>query len=302
MSKPSAPQAATFIAAPDVVLDKGIAAQALAAAGVLLGELRWLDEGRALDAFFCADEAQLPEIRAQIETSLAGSRIDAIVQPQAFRRKLLLLADMDSTVIKEECLDELAEIIGQREAVARLTERAMRGEVDFCEALTTRTALFAGVAVETIDEIVQRLNPNPGAMTLVATMRAYGAYTALVSGGFTLFAGPIGARLCFDAVFANLLEIESGRLTGRITPPIQGAATKAQVLARLGDAKSLAPQATLAVGDGANDLEMLGNAGLGVAFRAKPVVREKAQARLDHADLTALLYAQGFAREEFVER
>ena len=306
MSKPSPPQpalphVATLVAAPDVVFSAELGTEALADAGVAPVEARWLDEGRALDLFFSAPEALIPAIAWQIEECLASARIDAIVQPQAFRRKRLLVADMDSTIIAQECLDELAGLIGRSAAVAELTASAMRGEVDFEAALATRVALFAGLAVARMDEIVERLTPNPGAKTLVATMRVHGAHAALVSGGFTPFAESVAARLRFNEYFANRLEIEEGRLTGRILPPIQGAAEKAEILTRLSQSRGLAPQATLVIGDGANDIEMQAKAGLGVAFRAKPVLAARAQARLNHADLTALLHAQGFAREDFAE-
>jgi phosphoserine phosphatase len=306
MSKPSAPQpalphVATLVAAPDVRFSAARAREALATAGVEPEEARWLDAGRALDLLFTAPEARIDGIARRIEGLLTQARIDVIVQPRASRRKRLLVADMDSTIIAQECLDELAGLIGKSEEVARLTAKAMRGEVDFEAALSARVALFAGLAVERMEEIVLRLTPTPGARTLVATMRAHGAHAALVSGGFTPFAEPVATRLGFNAFFANRLEIEDGRLTGRILPPILGGAAKAEILARLCETHGFAAQATLVVGDGANDLEMLATAGLGVAFRAKPVVAARAQARLNHADLTALLHAQGFAREDFVE-
>jgi phosphoserine phosphatase len=300
MSKSVVELVATFVAAPDETFSMDACAQALAAAGVDSFQIRWLDAGFALDLYFSMTEPP-PDLAERIEQALADWPIDVVVQPLAHRRKTLLIADMDATMIAQECLDELARITGKGEEVAALTAAAMRGEIDFEAALTTRVALFAGVPVAAVEELVERLTPNAGARTLVATMRANGARAALVSGGFTLFAAPIAKRLHFDEVFANRLETDRGRLTGRIIPPIQGAAGKGEVLTFLRAARGLSREATLAVGDGANDIEMLSLAGLGVAYRAKPRVAAKARARLNHADLTALLYAQGYSREAFVE-
>jgi phosphoserine phosphatase len=295
MSKRSLQLVATFIAAPATRFEAGVIAAALRAAGVADSRLQWLDAGLALDAFFCAAEADIPELVREIEVALGPCAVDVILQPVGRRRKALLVADMDSTVIAEECLDELAKIVGVGKEVATLTAKAMRGEIEFEDALKTRVALLKGVPVTTIEEIVARLTPNPGARALVGGMRAHGGYTALVSGGFTLFAVPIAARLGFDAAFANTLELEAGRLTGRVVAPVQGASAKREILVRLREAGGLPSHATVAVGDGANDLDMLGEAGLGIAYRAKPIVAAKAHARLNHASLAALLYAQGFA-------
>jgi phosphoserine phosphatase len=295
MSKQEPLYVATFVAAAGERLGPDDAREALDAAGARPTELRQLAEGTALDAVFVG------EAKAQaIEAALGARRIDVIVQPLERRRKTLLVADMDATMIVEESLDELARLVGVGDAVARLTERAMRGDVPFEEALATRVALFAGVPVGLIEEVAARLTPSPGAATLVATMRAHGGYAALVSGGFTVFAEKAAARLGFDACFANSLEIASGRLTGRVAPPIRGGTAKTEALEYLRARTGIAQEATLAVGDGANDLEMLAAAGLGVAYRAKPRVAARAAARLNHADLAALLYAQGYARDEFV--
>jgi phosphoserine phosphatase len=207
---------------------------------------------------------------------------------------------VDSTIIGQECIDELADFLGIRDHVAKITTRAMRGEIDFVPALRERVALLAGLSIDVIDKVLaERITFTPGAATLVATLRAQGAYTALVSGGFTLFTAPIAEKLGFDTSDANALDVEGGRLTGRILEPVHGEAAKRDALLRLCAELGLAASETLAVGDGANDMAMLGEAGLGVAFRAKPAVAAAALARIDHADLTALLYAQGYRRAEF---
>jgi phosphoserine phosphatase len=221
---------------------------------------------------------------------------DVVVQPAVGREKALLIADMDSTMITVECLDELADYAGIKPQIAAITDAAMRGELDFAGALDARVALLAGLQEDAIDRcLAERVRLMPGARTLVATMRARGAHTVLVSGGFTRFAEPVGRMLGFDRVIANRLEIAGGRLTGTVAKPIVDADTKRTTLLAERDRLALPLAATLAVGDGANDLAMIGLAGLGVAYRAKPVVAAAASARIDHGDLTALLYAQGIA-------
>jgi phosphoserine phosphatase len=220
--------------------------------------------------------------------------------PLAHRRKKLLIADMDSTMIRQECIDELAAEIGAGEQVAAITARAMRGEIAFEPALRERVALLAGLPVATIGKVIaERIRLMPGARELVATMKAHGARTALVSGGFTAFTGPIAAMIGFDEHRANLLETAGDVLAGTVREPILGRQAKLEALLELRTRLALAPDDTLAVGDGANDLDMLGAAGLGVALHAKPKVAEAADVRIDHGDLTALLYLQGYAREEF---
>jgi phosphoserine phosphatase len=215
----------------------------------------------------------------------------------------LFLADMDSTMIEQECIDELADLVGLKAEVAAITERAMRGEIAFEPALRERVALLRGLPVEVVDQLLRdHITLTPGGATLVATMRANGAYTCLVSGGFTVFTGPIGRRLGFDEDRANRLVVENGRLTGTVEEPILGREAKLATLRELRERLRLAREDTLAVGDGANDLAMLGEAGLGVAFRAKPSVAAAAQARVEHADLTALLFIQGYAADEFVSQ
>lgn len=216
-------------------------------------------------------------------------------------RKRLLVADMESTIIEQECLDELADYAGLRERISGITERAMRGEFDFDAALRERVALLKGLDADILQEIYDaRVTLMPGAATLIATMQAHGATCALVSGGFSFFTERIAARLNFDTQQANTLDVADGKLAGTVAEPILGRAAKLEALKRLAEQQSLEMPETLAVGDGANDLAMLGAAGLGVAFRAKPLVAETAPVAITHGDLTALLYLQGYRRDAFI--
>jgi phosphoserine phosphatase len=260
---------------------------------------RWLDEGVAADLVFTGE---LKAKRAALESAIADEKVDVIVQPLAARRKRLLVADMDSTLIGQECVDELADFAGVGDRVAAITERAMRGEVAFASALRERVALLQGLPETVIGDVLKdRITLSRGARTLVRTMRANGAYVAVVSGGFRQFTGAIRERLGADEDRANTLMIEGGKLTGRVIEPILGQDAKLGALKEIAAALGATLDDTLAVGDGANDLPMLQAAGLGVAYRAKPKVAAGAHARVEHADLTALLYAQGFARKDFVE-
>ncbi|HEY0144797.1 MAG TPA: phosphoserine phosphatase SerB, partial [Methylovirgula sp.] len=253
----------------------------------------WLDAGIAADIFF--DAPASAGLLSALRAGLAETRIDVFVQPVAHRRKKLLLADMDSTMIEQECLDELADFAGLRDHVAPITARAMRGEIAFEPALRERVALLEGLGIGVIDKIgAHRVTLTPGAKTLVATMRAHGAFSVLVSGGFTAFTEKIAAMIGFDDHVANALGVAGGRLTGRVEEPILGRAAKREILEAFCRKLDISAEETLAVGDGANDLDMLEGAGLGVAFHAKPAVAAAAQARIDHCDLTALLYAQGY--------
>ena len=260
---------------------------------------RWLGEGVAADLVFTGE---LAPKRAALEQALANEKVDVIVQPLARRSKRLLVADMDSTLIGQECVDELADFAGVGDRVAAVTERAMRGEVAFAPALRERVALLAGLAETVIDDVLRnRIRLNPGARTLARTMRAKGARVVIVSGGFRQFTRAIRERLGADEDRANTLMIEGGRLTGKVVEPILGEGAKLAALKEIAAGMGLELDDTLAVGDGANDLAMLEAAGLGVAYRAKPKVAARAHARIEHSDLTALLYAQGFMRKDFVE-
>ncbi|AWN41899.1 phosphoserine phosphatase SerB [Methylobacterium durans] len=241
-------------------------------------------------------------LTGRLRRALRGEPIDVAVLPAGpHRRKRLFLADMDSTMIEQECIDELADIVGLKAYVSAITERAMRGEIAFEPALRERVALLKGLSVSVIDALIRdRLSLTPGGTTLVRTMRAHGARTCLVSGGFTLFTGPIAERIGFDEHHSNRLCVAEGHLTGLVEEPIVGKAAKRETLVGLRERLGLDAAETLAVGDGANDLDMLGEAGLGVAFRAKAAVASAAQVRIDHGDLTALLYLQGYAASEFV--
>lgn len=231
--------------------------------------------------------------------SLTG--IDAVVVPTANRRKRLLVADMESTMIENEMLDELADFLGLREKIAGITARAMNGELDFAAALNERVALLKGLPVGKLDEAAKRIRYTPGGATLVATMKKHGATCALVSGGFTYFTAMVRQALDFDLDAANTLKHDGRTLAGAVELPILGKEAKLATLDRLCVERGLSIGDSITVGDGANDLPMLAEAGLGIAFRAKPKVAAAAHARVDHSDLTALLYAQGIERSEFIE-
>jgi phosphoserine phosphatase len=265
-------------------------------AAALGGKIGWL----APAACDIAVGGEAGEAEAAARAAIAGRPIDVVVQPAAGRKKRLFVADFESTIIENEMLEELADFLGMRAHVAELTRRAMNGEIDFVAALNERVALLRGLPVSVLDEAAARIRLMPGAQTLLATLRRAGVHTALVSGGFTVFAEPVAARLGFDRVVANRLDIEGGRLAGTLTSPIVGAATKRETLMSLAAGLGLDLKQTMAAGDGANDLPMLQEAGLGIAFRAKPAVAAASRWRIDHADLTALLYAQGYREGEIL--
>ncbi len=270
------------------------------------GPAQWLFDEVAVDIPFVADgqnpsegfhaiEARLREVRGDLP-------IDIVVQPVAARRKKLFLADMDSTMIGQECIDELADFAGLKAHVSAITERAMRGEIDFEPALRERVALLKGLPVGVVDEVLEkRITLTPGGRELVATMRAHGAWTCLISGGFTLFTNAVAAKIGFQENRANELKVRDGKLTGEVTEPIVGRAAKLATLVELRESFDLDEIDTLVTGDGANDLGMIEAAGLGVAYHAKPAVAAAAAARIDYGDLSALLYAQGYRRDEFVQ-
>jgi phosphoserine phosphatase len=265
----------------------------------------WLNPGIAADLTFASpDDASLDDIAAiaeRLRAVMRGLPIDVVVQPQAARRKKLFLADMDSTMIGQECIDELADLVGLKAHVAAITERAMRGEIAFEPALRQRVALLKGLSASVIDDVLQkRITLTPGGRKLVMTMRAHGAYTCLVSGGFTQFTQAVADKIGFDENRANELCVDNGKLTGKVGEPILGREAKLATLLELRETHDLDAIDTLVAGDGANDLGMIQAAGLGVAYHAKPAVAAAAHARIDHGDLTALLYAQGYKRSEFV--
>ena len=254
---------------------------------------QWIDEGDAADI-----EVPGPGARARLE---GWNGCDVIVQPAQGREKHLLAADMDSTIIGQECIDELADYAGIKPSIAAITERAMRGELDFAEALKERVALLEGLDVAIIARCLdERIRPNAGAATLVRTMRARGAGTLLVSGGFLDFVEPVAAMVGFEHHAANRLEREGGELTGAIEGPVvDGEAKKAAMIIDR-DELGLEPSQVLAIGDGANDIPLIAEAGLCVAYRGKPALVAAADARLDHHGLDALLWAQGIKRADWV--
>jgi len=268
------------------------------------GQPQWLFDEVAIDIPFeqpIEKHDQLHFIEARLREMRGDLPIDIVVQPIIARRKRLFLADMDSTMIGQECIDELADFAGLKAHVAGITERAMRGEIEFAPALRERVALLKGLPVSVVDEVLAgRITLTPGGRELVMTMRAHGAYTCLISGGFTPFTNAVAAKIGFQENRANELVVSDGKFTGEVREPILGRETKLATLVELREAFELDEIDTLVVGDGANDLGMIQAAGLGVAYHAKPAVSAAAAARIDHGDLTALLYAQGFKREEFV--
>jgi phosphoserine phosphatase len=264
------------------------------------GHVQWLFDEVAVDIPFESPE-EVHAIEGRLREVRGDLPIDIVVQPIATRRKKLFLADMDSTMIGQECIDELADFAGLKEHVAKITERAMRGEIAFEPALRERVGLLKDLPVSVVDEVLgKRITLTPGGRELVMTMRANGAYTCLISGGFTLFTNAIAAKIGFQENRANELVLRDGKFTGEVKEPILGRATKLATLIELTESFDLDDIDTLVVGDGANDLGMIQKAGLGVAYHAKPAVAIAAAARIDHGDLTALLYAQGYKREEFV--
>jgi len=290
---------ATLVANPsNPVLTPVIAEQA--ADTVKASGLYWLADGIACDIAL-RDGTDADVARADILTVIGSAAIDLVVQDAATRRKKLLIADMDSTMIGQECIDELAAEVGLKEKVAAITARAMNGEIAFEPALRERVALLKGLPISVVDEVIsKRITLTSGGPELIATMKSKGHYTALVSGGFTVFTGPIAKTLGFNENRANVLLAENGVLSGSVSEPILGKQAKVDALNDISDKLGISPDDALAVGDGANDLGMLQLAGSGVALHAKPTVAAQAKIQINHGDLSALLYIQGYRKTDFV--
>lgn len=294
------PFVATLIAHPsNPILSSKIgeaAASAVSASG-----LYWLADGIACDIAL-PDGCDLAAAKAAISEVIGDLAIDLAIQNAETRRKKLLIADMDSTMIEQECIDELAAEVGLKDKVADITARAMNGELDFEFALRERVGLLEGLSLDVVDDVIKnRITLMSGGKTLVATMKKHGGYCALVSGGFTVFTGPISKEIGFDEHRSNLLLEEGGILTGSVGDPILGRQAKVDALNEISGKLGITPDDAIAVGDGANDLGMLQLAGSGVALHAKPTVAAQAQIKMDHADLTALLYLQGYRKSDFAE-
>ncbi|MGO7899066.1 phosphoserine phosphatase SerB [Rhizobium ruizarguesonis] len=292
---------ATLVANPsNPVLTPEIAEQA--AKAVNASGLYWLADGIACDIAL-RDGTDVQAAEANILAVISSAPIDLVIQEQETRRKKLLIADMDSTMIGQECIDELAAEVGLKEKVATITARAMNGEIAFEPALRERVALLKGLPISVVDEVIaKRITLTPGGPELLATMKSKGHYTALVSGGFTVFTRRIAATLGFDENRANTLLEDGGILSGFVAEPILGKQAKVDALNEISARLGISPEEAIAVGDGANDLGMLHLAGAGVALHAKPAVAAEAQMRINHGDLTALLYIQGYRKTDFVSR
>jgi phosphoserine phosphatase len=269
-------------------------------AAALIGSksVYWLADGVAVDMLFSDD---MPAARQILEQVLIGQPVDIIIQELEGRRKRLLIADMDSTMIGQECIDELADMVGLKDHVSKITARAMNGEIPFESALRDRVALLKGLNADVVSQVIQqRITLTPGGRELIATMKKNDAYTALVSGGFTSFTGPIASMLGFNENQANILEEADGMFIGTVREPILGRQAKADALVTLCKKLYITFDNAMAVGDGANDLSMIQLAGSGVALHAKPSVAAQAKHRIDYGDLTALLYMQGYRKSDFV--
>ena len=294
--------AVTLVAPPDAVfVPETVVVHALEAEGLRVAGRNVLGE-RAVDLKVEAADDALPVLRRLVEAAVRFFPLDTCVQPWGGRRKRLLVADMDSTIIGCECLDELADFAGVKDEVAAITERAMRGELEFEAALRERVAMIKGLPLSDLERCFEeRVRLNPGARTLVRTMAASGARCVLVSGGFTFFTAKVAELAGFHAAKANWLKVEGDALTGEVGEPILGREAKLQALVEEAAGLGVGSDQALAIGDGANDLGMIEAAGLGVAYRAKPVVAERAAARVEGADLTAVLHFQGYREDEFVK-
>lgn len=293
-------QVLTLIAGAGTELEEPVIAAARATlkeAGAEPAPLSWLAPGIACDIPFAGAEGRAVE--AALRPRLEGLPVDLAAQPASGRRKRLLVADMESTIVTRELTDELAVLAGMGERIAAMTAASMRGEVDFAASLRERIALLAGQPARLLERVKDLIELSPGAHTLVQTMKAHGARTALVSGGFDVFTAVAAAACGFDEHHANRLVLKNGALTGEIGEPILDRSAKQAILARLAAALGATPADAAAVGDGANDIPMIEAAGMGVAYRGKPKTAAAARFRLDHADLTGLLYLQGYQAQEF---
>ena len=272
----------------------------IASGAVNASRIDWLAEGVACDIVLPQDISK-DNAEKSLREAVGDLPIDVVIQPLKGRKKKMLIADMDSTMIEQECIDELADEVGIKERVATITARAMNGEIAFEPALRERVALLEGLELAVVERVIEeRITLTPGGRELLATMNAAGAHTALVSGGFDVFTGRLAATLGFREHRANRLIEQAGRLAGKVAEPILGRQAKADALKEMAARLEIQHSEVMAVGDGANDLDMLRLAGAGVALHAKPAVAAEAGMRIDHADLTALLYIQGYRREEFV--
>jgi phosphoserine phosphatase len=297
----SLPYVLTLVAAEDCALEPAIVAEVTATLNDLGGNTAdpvWLAECRAADIGFSGPSPEAAG--AGVRARLAGQPVDLHAQPAAGRKKRLMLADMDSTIVTTETLDELAAFVGIKAEIAAITARAMNGELDFEAALKERVGRLAGLAETTLEQAYADVELSAGAETMVRTMAAAGARCVLVSGGFRYFTTRVASRTGFHDDYANDFIIDSGKLTGEVRLPILTKDVKLQTLNAEAATLSITPDMAMAIGDGANDLPMIQAAGLGIAYRGKPVVAEAAPARIDHGDLTTALYFQGYTRAEFV--
>jgi phosphoserine phosphatase len=288
----------TLIAGARYCSDLSRLTEAIAGAAGIAAAPVWLAPGRACDLVF--DAVGLEPVEKAARAAIAGAAVDIVVQPVVERRKRLLVADLESTIIENEMLDELGDFVGLGQPIADITRRAMDGEIDFATALEERVALLAGIEDRLLETAAERIRVASGARQLVATMRAAGAVTALVSGGLMTFAERVAAELGFDHVVANRIALSAGRIAGTVIQPIVTGETKRETLVALAAEHQIPLQLTMAVGDGANDVPMLAAAGIGIAFHAKPSVAAAARWRISHADLTALLYLQGYCQDQLV--